>query len=451
MVGMGKKYLTPFASSWALLFPLLMLSSIALAAKDEVSLNLTQLIDLTLKNNPALKLQQIKLETAKIETKKIASQYLPSLDVSFDRSNSKNDRFDALLGSRENVAQTSNSLSVTLKETLDLDGQIYRQYSRAKKKALVAQQELNFEKSKTALKVIEIYFDIHKAIKTRDHSQSQARRILASFKQVEAEVKLGQKSRVDLGQLEHEKAKNEVDLLSAENNLENLLRSLALEVFGDTSHSIILEPVASDYVPEYGRGRVPEGNTREMILNREDIKGATLNSEIEKSQANENFYEFFPRLDIVATYGQDYSRRVNDKDPSDRDSSSSIALVATWNLFDGGRDYLQSKLARLEISATDIRYQQTLENALIELEVNLSDLDAQKRLLNANQFLVASASNNYDSISAQYKLGRVSTSDLLLAAQNLKSAEIQMDNNRFNYFTTMARVKHQSGRLADHF
>ncbi len=81
-----------------------------------------------------------------------------------------------------------------------------------------------------------------------------------------------------------------------------------------------------------------------------------------------------------------------------------MGIVATWNLFDGGRDYLKMRQNHHARISDEFRYRDAFENGLIEIQDEREKLISQDRLVEASVTLLSTAKQKYESLKAQYQL-----------------------------------------------
>lgn len=153
-----------------------------------------------------------------------------------------------------------------------------------------------------------------------------------------------------------------------------------------------------------------------------------------------------PTVAVAANYGF----QSGDLTPTLDDDFATISVVASWNLFDGSKDSNRRKVKSLEISATEIRKRQLLDQ--IELEVRNAYGAAEVALaaVTATEERVKSAQAAYDIITKKYAVGAVQQIEEIAARTALLQAgtdQITAATDFHLRLVELARVTESKGRL----
>ena len=154
-----------------------------------------------------------------------------------------------------------------------------------------------------------------------------------------------------------------------------------------------------------------------------------------------------PRVDLMGSL-----RRDNDVGgiTGNRDTSS-LMLVARWNLYRGGADRAQSLSAAERKTEADNKLDDTLraiaENVAIAME---SRATSESRLIHLQQY-VAASQGTLDAYRAQFEISRRTLLDLLNAEDELFNARSNLTAGIYDDLTNVYFVDASKGALAGKF
>ncbi|MEZ4740909.1 MAG: TolC family protein [Bdellovibrionota bacterium] len=420
-------------------------------AEENAGLSLSECIRSAIENSLELKQKKAVVENARLQKSSVLSSYLPRVDSSFERTKNTS----LLKDEPQNVySSTENSLNLTLSETIDLQGKVYRAYNRSSLIWQKEKDEYDYMLSETINQVIDIYYTFQEAQASLIELTAKKTRSEQNYDLIKTEVSIGRRSPSDLGQIEHALAKINIEILNAESTIKSSLRKLGILLYSDNRRIPDILTNEKD-VPVYADNwqntviKIDKAAIDEALSNRSDITALNHSITADQSLRKESLWKFAPDLNIKLNYMKNYSNSY--LSTSEPDNLLSASLVMTWNIFSGGKDYFERQSDIQKQFAAEYGYKNKLEQEWNKLADAKEMLIAQGKLITASQDLLKSASLKFASIKAQYELGKKSTTDLLTAEEDYTNAEISLKKERFVLYKMLANFFHLYGKLTFYF
>jgi len=200
-----------------------------------------------------------------------------------------------------------------------------------------------------------------------------------------------------------------------------------------------LEPVpsAQDALPVAPENFIPSLRANPEFLAKQALIQAA-NAGIQSARSN-----FSPTLEFRATTGQDRGQFENNR----RTHSSSVQLIASYNLYRGGADSARLRqTTEQRYAARDVR-DYTCRNVLQELSISWNNIALlQERIPFLREHLIATQKVR-DGYQQQFQIGQRSLMDLLDTESELFEAQRALANAEFDQLTSQYRWLSLSNRL----
>lgn len=119
----------------------------------------------------------------------------------------------------------------------------------------------------------------------------------------------------------------------------------------------------------------------------------------------------------------DYGLQSSDLTPSLEDDFSTVSLVASWNVFDGLRHTRRRRVKDLELSSSEVRQRQVLEQLEREVRDAYGAVEVALAAVPAADERVRSAETVFDIISKKYAAGAVPQIEVIAARAALLQAK----------------------------
>lgn len=125
-----------------------------------------------------------------------------------------------------------------------------------------------------------------------------------------------------------------------------------------------------------------------------------------------------PTVALALSYGV----QASDITPTFSDDFATVSLLASWNLYNGGKDARRGRVKELELSALDVRRRQLLDQIAVEVHDAHGAAEVSLHAVASAQERVRSAQAVYDIVSKKYAVGAVPQIEVIAARTALLQA-----------------------------
>jgi outer membrane protein len=313
--------------------------------------------------------------------------------------------------------------------------------------AQVAQAEAQFAVAEQDLiiRAAQAYFDVLIARDELRFARAEKRAIERQLEQAKQRFEVGVIPITDV-----KEAQASFDLavsreIEAENALEDAREALRTVIgrqpsrLAGTRDQLSLAP-PEPAIPKPWVQRAVERNP-EVLAARSAIQASRHNMRIARSGR-------YPEVDLVVSRSNRESAFTSFGQPQDtEDTSASIGVELTWNIFSGGAISSRQEQARADFQATQSRLVQArrsvtqrTRNAFRAVESSISQVEALRQAVESNQAAVEAA-------RAGFEAGTRTAVDVLDALSNLFSAQSNLASARYNYILNRLQLKRAVGTL----
>jgi outer membrane protein TolC len=225
------------------------------------------------------------------------------------------------------------------------------------------------------------------------------------------------------------------ELLEAENGLVLARQQLAL-VGGITGDFDVARPAKPR-----AAGAPLEDLIKQGLATRGELQAATLQQQIAQLEIEKKKGDWLPTVQAEATY---LRRKASFPSPS----LSSLAINATWTIFNGGRTGAEVANARSALHAAELSREllrKQTEQQIRSAYLNVETLSASVDMLTAQ---VEFARRNADATSKAYKVGEATDLDMLESNAALTQSERQLAMTTYTLDVAMYELQRAVGTFA---
>jgi len=278
------------------------------------SYNLTEMIEIGLKNSHEILSQEQELQNAESSLRNNYWEILPSANMNASKS-----KYD------DNAWTKSSGLSVS--KSIYLDEPTYFNIRRGILNKDNAEYSWQDTRKEIAYSVVSYYLSILESKKALQIQQKNLELQKKIKKQIETMYELGKQSELELQQSEIDLIDYQIAVLEAENNLQTTRKELFNYLNIDDDGGTLAEPE----LPEY-----------------KVVKAFETNLDIEKQQNNlkstqlslfEQKLNFLPSFSLGYSYNYDKATAAEFSSWDDYDDSTTLSLSFSYSIFDLFRKY----------------------------------------------------------------------------------------------------------------
>lgn len=389
------------------------------------SLTLHEALSLAKENLPSYKASQIKIKSSEALYNASLSPYLPSLDASASEG-----RIFSSLGEFK-----TRTYDLTLSYTV---------FDWGNRKAARNISRLNLDVSREEMR--KILLDLEFSVKVAFYTAIAQRESLAQRKiqfqdaQKDYEVadgryQFGVAKLSDVLQSSVRLEQARFNVIQAEGDLRKSLSEL---------NSLIGRPLESEYEIQgtlaQDTGLPDIAWLFKTALERPEIRQAQDIVRIAENTHSAIRSTFFPALSVNASY----TRNEGDSTGAFFDEEKTVALRATWNIFELGK-FFRSSSSEFEKTASLENLNELKRLLLLDVQKTFEDFRTAMNKLNVAEQQLKQAEHNYSQAFGEYKVGKADILSLVQAESLLASAREQLVSSRLNLMVSGALLERVSG------
>ncbi|MCP4115212.1 MAG: TolC family protein [Desulfobacteraceae bacterium] len=426
-------------------------------ASDKV-IDLRSAMETALSNNLALASAQDTAAIAKEDVRLAQSTFRPTLEARFRNTRINDER--AVAGQAANTSMATGGISQTL-----FSEPGFAQITAKKHLETASTEELRQEELDTLLSVAGAYFNILMA-KTNMGIKKEALTLTKKNLEIaHVRNRVGYAGMADVFRWESKLATTESDAIEAYAGVlkaKNSLRRL-LNLSPGTEFDVKETTLDSDFFSTYGDmdiTRLIDGhNSFEKLIGFMTSRARRNHPELKQLDAsfaaNKRLLSSLKRkqlLPTVALTGEwnetlDTGGTGSDFTPEPEDSNWSVSLNASWALYSGGTDGINTRIKLLEISRLDKQRRDlvnTLDTGIIDAALDL--LTRSEKLALSRQAAEA-AGKSLDISQDEYRKGKTSVVELLDAQNAAINADLAAANAVYDYLMSIMTLERKNGRF----
>ena len=390
----------------------------AASAQEKRALNLTEAIDLSLKNSKQLKISGAKIAEAQASLKEAEQRRLPDASASgaYLRLNSANiniNKQSNSSGGGSNNGGGSPSVSQAAYGILNVSlpiytgGKIRYGIESSRYLAQAAKLDADNEREDAIENTVEAYVNLYKAnaaVNLVKENLSQAEQRVTDLRNLE---KNGLLARNDLLKAELQASNTELSLLEVENNWQ--LANVNMNLMLGLPEKTILVP-DSTLINQNFAVKTLDDYVQAATTNRKDIAALELRKQAAETGVKAVKSEYYPSLALSGGY---IAAKI--PDVITVTNAMNLGLGVSYNI--GSLWKTKAKVQGAEARAKQLVASEAMLSDAIRLQVNkayLNWLSSQKKI-DVHQKAVEQANENYRIVKNKYQNNLATTTDLLEA------------------------------------
>ncbi len=429
----------------------LLCAALVLAAISSkgAALNLTQSVDLAVKQNPTVAASQKRASAAQARLNQALSAFFPKVNLSgsLDKAHSTPQTVQISSGGTTQVVTfginenaTISGLKADLSQPVFVSA-LFPEYGIAKKSADSAGEALQQQIIDVSFDATRAYFQVLRAIKMEKLIGDSLEMATAHRQQVQSMLNAGLAKKADLLRSKVREANYNVDLIKAK---------YGIALSNDAFNNVLGNPMgqAVNLKDEGFTGTVKNIPDYAALItaayeNRPDWRAFLLKVGIKEDQVRLSQSEYLPNIKLSADTGSQLTRY-----PSFQSDVNSwkVAGIGSWQLFDsfGRENRIREASEALEAQRSDA--QQLKNNIALEVHSAYLNLKSAIDTVVAAQQAVDSAQESYKVASSLYRSGLGTNVDVLDAQVDLTGAWTDQLDALFEVEVAKAQINKAVGK-----
>ena len=406
-------------------------------AQAQEKWSLQKCIDYALANNIAIKQYEISTEYQKNQLNQAKNDRLPDFNasvsqrLSFGRSQQSDGTYKAL-----NTAATDFSVrtSATIYNGGRLNNNIINLDFALKK----SMEDLQKAKDDVTLNIASGYLEIlfaKELIKVAEAQVDQTRKQIERTREL---VNAGKLAEGTLLELEAQKAREELDLVTKQNSLQIVLMNLAqlldLESYSDFDIETPELPEIKAQATIMGAAGVFE----KAVLNRPEIRSADYQLKSTEAQLKMAKSALYPSISASAGLGDSYFNRLNMENDNfgtqlKNNNSEYLGLSLSIPIFNKFENKTNIDNSKLQIMNRKLELESAKKELRKQIEQAYTNAVASLKRYNANQIAVKSMELSFRYIDEKYNVGKVNSVEYNDAKSKLAIAESDLIQAKYEF------------------
>jgi len=397
-----------------------------------VPLELAQIVDLALSNNPATRTTWLEARLAEANLGSVCSAYLPTVDL------------DASLAH----ARTSTGTATTLSgPNLSLDYLLF-DFGGRNASAEAARQTLiasGFTHNQTIQDVIlsleQAYYDYldAKALLTAQEATIKERQ--TSLDSADARHRAGVATIADVLQARTALSQAKLTYETIEGNLRRLQGTIATLMGVPASTPFVVGDLPAD-VPAQQVSDAVESLMARAVTERPDLAAARAEVERARQRVQVVRSEGLPSVGLGASVGNVFTNGLNQ-----RSTPYSAGISLRVPLFTGFRNAYDIRAAQIETQLAAENARNVEQQVGLQVWTSYYALQTAMQRVATSRDLLRDARESVDVASGRYKAGIGNILDLLTAQAALENARAEEVQARTDWFLSVAQLAHDTGTL----
>ncbi|MGD1153537.1 MAG: TolC family protein [Syntrophales bacterium] len=398
--------------------------------------SLDELYRIALERAERIKLSEEDLYVAKTGKDKALSLLLPKLSAFGNYTKYTTEKYNDMGTLLQPDRATSWGLRAD--ESLSLSGRELTALSISKENIVKSQHDLYATREGYLLSIASAYYDVMKAKKALDITESNLERLIKYRNAAEKRLKVGEVTKTVLLRAQGELSGARSDAIKAINALE-LAKAVLARTVGIEGDFQLKE------APPEDMNITTESSFQEMAFSeRADLKSLEVQKKMAEKQVQYAKGAFWPSLSASGVYAS------SDQSPATqtlvRDSTYGL-LSLNFPFFEGGLRRAEVREARARERQSALVYDDFKKSIGIEVQSAYLDLVTQKGTIKYLEDQVVYARDNFNAVSKQFEFGLAQSLDVMDANTLLVTAERNLAEAVYNYQVAILKMKKATGTL----
>ncbi|RAP31465.1 hypothetical protein DID78_01360 [Candidatus Marinamargulisbacteria bacterium SCGC AG-343-D04] len=409
-------------------------------------LTLSDVIQLTLENNLEKQIQTTSFTINKNISTIAESGLLPSIDFSYNSSNSTSDSSTTLstggILSGSNSNSSTNASTISLTQTLQHITVPFYTYKKLKQRTLQEQFRLELFIEELLLESISLFFDSVRLEKNLSLLKETLNNEELHYQKIQDQYKLGVSSLIELLETKKHLNTHKKNIISTEKQLSqhtlklNHLMGNHLDDAINVNESIELNETL--HLTEL----LNSASTHNL-----SIKIANQSKILTETEAKLIFSNIYPTLSLSLDYYNTESSANSGFITASDSSGTQVSGSLIWNIFNGGQDRNKIKNIKLAKTLTLKKQEQTKKVVQKEIKSIFVDYTSSKQIFKLLKENITTQLKHVKQSEHLFETGQLSITDLQSSQLNYLESKKEYNNMMLTLKLIELRLLQLSGKL----
>lgn len=417
----------------------------------QTPLGLEEALRLAWQNNLQIKQQQQREANARLEIDIRRGQRLPSLDfvgaTSYTDEVAKFDLPQSLTGGRlvqiELGGHDRTDLSLGLRQPLFTGGRLRTQVALAENALESEQARRELLQHQTAYYVHQLFYQAQALKQQRKIQESSRQRLHVQLEQTRSLFRAAQVLAFDTLQVYNQTL--QLDIEAEQNQRDQRLLDLQLARALDLPE---VRPIAEATLDKPGTTYPNLDSLKQAALQRRpELSSVRLGQSATQLSRKLAIAAFYPNLNAEASYH--YAKPGLNQVANEWMRYGMIGVNLQWNLWRGQQDRHRAQQAEAEFSRLTLQERELLRSITYEVERSWENLRFAGRQITLAEQLLAQQQERYRIVTAQQREGVATTNDVVVAENDLRQAELQLQRAVVQYYFSQSELRLATGSITE--
>ncbi|HPC73830.1 MAG TPA: TolC family protein [Syntrophales bacterium] len=403
--------------------------------------SLQDLFRISLEKSEKLKISEENFYISKQGQTRALSALLPTVSATGSYIRYDKDKYSDV-GHALIQPESASSWGFTATESLSLSGREFTSYSASKDHVRKNEEDLFASREAYLLTVATAYYDVMKATKLLDISNSNVERLTTQRNAARTRLRVGEVTKTTLLRAEGELSGALADQVRAKNLLEYARANLARTV--GIPNDFTLRETSFVDVEILPLERYQERALKE----RAELKSLELDRRIAEKKVSVARGAFWPDIALQGLYLK------SDQSPQTVtlvDEYYAGAVLLNFPLFEGGLRVADLNEAKAKQRQSVLNYEDNIKSVNIEVQNAYLNLITQTGIYKSLEDQLTFARENNTAVTKQFEFGLASIIDVIDANNLLVTAERQLYDAVYTYQLAVLRLKRATGELLNEY
>lgn len=417
-------------------------------AQDSVNLNLDQILEIALSDNPSIKVANREIEIKKYAKKETITGLFPTVTATGTAS-------DAIVQQKMKLSFSPEPITMGQQYTYALSGsvslplvapQLWKTIALNEQDVELALESARSSKVEAISQVKNAYYSLLLARDSYDALLANYKTAQLNAETVSAKYEQGTVSQYDKLVADVQVASIKPQLLNSENAIKLAEMQLKVLMGVDVNEPMTFSGKLNDFESELFADLLTlKADT--SLADNSSLRQLDIQTRQLKIAEKINRLGYAPTLALSLTAG--YQAFAQEFNPFDADyfGNTSLALSLSWTIFDGGSKYMKTRQNKLNLENMEIRREDLVRQLELAVTNSLNNIETSAEQVVSNKENVFQAEKAYTISQKRYDIGSGTMLEMTSSESSLLSARLQYVQSIYNFLSARTTLEATLGKL----
>lgn len=417
-------------------------------AQDSVNLNLDQILEIALSDNPSIKVANREIEIKKYAKKETITGLFPTVTATGTAS-------DAIVQQKMKLSFSPEPVTMGQQYTYALSGtvslplvapQLWKTIALNEQDVELALESARSSKVEAISQVKNAYYSLLLARDSYDALLANYKTAQLNAETVNAKYEQGTVSQYDKLVADVQVASIKPQLLNSENAIKLAEMQLKVLMGVDVNEPMTFSGKLNDFESELFADLLTlKADT--SLADNSSLRQLDIQTRQLKIAEKINRLGYAPTLALALTAG--YQAFAKEFNPFDADyfGNTTLALSLSWTIFDGGSKYMKTRQNKLNIENMETRREDLVRQLELAVTNSLNNIETSAEQVVSNKENVFQAEKAYTISQKRYDIGSGTMLEMTSSESSLLSARLQYVQSIYNFLSARTALEATLGKL----